>query len=114
LEQNKNEIIKTEQVLSELKVEVSKLFAPPYGEHRQHVLDAAASLGYKTIMWTIDTLDWQEPSPETIIKKVVSRADNGALILTHPKKCTVAALPSIIDALRAQGFSFKTVSSIIQ
>ncbi|MCR4440916.1 MAG: polysaccharide deacetylase family protein [Peptococcaceae bacterium] len=114
LEQNKNEIIKTEQVLTGLNVKVSKIFAPPYGEHQQHVLKAANSLGYKTIMWTIDTLDWQDPSPEAIIKKVLSKADNGALVLTHPKECTVAALPAVIDALRAQDFSFKTVTGILQ
>lgn len=114
LEQNMNEISETEKVLTELGVGISKIFASPYGEHKPHVLQAASALGYKTIMWTLDTVDWKDPAPEVIVKKVSEKADNGALILMHPKKCTLDALPSVIDALRERQFAIKTVSEIIQ
>jgi len=65
-------------------------------------------------MWTLDTVDWKDPAPRTIIDKIVSKADNGALILMHPKKCTLEALPEIIDSLRAKEFTFKVVSEILQ
>lgn len=57
--QNTKEIEETEKVLSGLNIKYSKIFAPPYGEHMEHVLAAADSLGYKTIMWTADTVDWK-------------------------------------------------------
>lgn len=113
VEQNKKEILDTEKVFRDLKVEWARIFASPYGEHGLRVLQAAHDLGYKTIMWTLDTIDWQEPSPETIMERVLSQADNGALILMHPKECTVEVLPELIDALRQEGFSFKKVTEII-
>lgn len=114
IEQNMNEITETEKVITGLGITLSKIFAPPYGEHKPHVLQAASSLGYKTIMWTLDTVDWKEPAPETIVKKIAEKADNGALILMHPKECTLKALPSLTDTLIQKQFVFKTVSEIIQ
>lgn len=112
--ENEKEIVSTEEAFNNLNVKWSKLFAPPYGEHKEHVVKAAENQGYKTIMWTLDTIDWKEPSPQTIINKLVQKADNGSLILMHPKKCTLDALPKVIDSLKAKDFTFVTVSEIIQ
>ncbi len=113
LEQNKKEIADTEKVLQELGITVSKIFAPPYGEHKPHVVSAAEALGYKTIMWTADTVDWQNPSPELLKQRILSKADNGVIVLMHPKKCTLNALPSLIDALQSKGFALKKVTEIL-
>lgn len=114
VEENKNEITITEKIFQELNVGYSKIFAPPYGEHKSHVIKAAESLQYKTVLWTVDTIDWKEPAPETIQQKIISKADNGILILMHPKKCTLQALPKIIDELQKKEYVFKTVTEIIQ
>jgi len=114
LDENIKEITDTERQLLELNVNLSKIYAPPYGEHKKNVLDAANNLGYKTIMWTVDTIDWQEPSSEKIIKRVLDKADNGVLVLMHPKQCTLEALPQLITKLNEENFIFKTVSEIIQ
>jgi peptidoglycan/xylan/chitin deacetylase (PgdA/CDA1 family) len=111
---NIKDITTTEQVFAEHNIPFAKLYAPPYGEHKAHVLEAADSLGYKTIMWTADTVDWQNPTPETIVKRIISKADNGALVLMHPKECTLQALPALITQLRQQDFAFKTVTEILQ
>jgi hypothetical protein len=63
-------------------------------------LAAAEKLGYKTIMWTVDTVDWKGGSGEAIAQKVVSNAQNGAIILMHPKDVTVEALPIMIKELK--------------
>lgn len=113
-EKNKEEITNTEKVFTELGIDIVKIFAPAYGEHKKHVLQAADEIGYKTIMWTADTIDWQDPSPNTILQRIIKRADNGALILMHPKKCTLIALPNIIKTLNKEQYKFKTVTEIIQ
>lgn len=114
IEENIKEITDTENQFLALNLNFCKVYAPPYGEHKKHVLDAAESQGYKTILWTIDTIDWKEPSPDQIIKRVINKADNGALVLMHPKKCTLEALPQLITDLTGENFIFKTVSEIIQ
>ncbi len=91
-----------------------KLFAPPAGAVNDRVAKIAASLGYETIMWTIDTIDWQRPAPEVIIDRVIGKLEPGAIILAHPTAPTQVALPKIIEISRARGYEFVTVGEIIK
>ena len=63
------------------------LYAPPSGECEAHVLEAADNLGYDTILWSVDTIDWQKPDAATIIERVESKIHGGAIILAHPTAC---------------------------
>lgn len=80
------------------------LFAPPYGEQDARVVRTAAELGHWTTLWTLDTIDWQNPPPDTIVARVVPRARDGAIVLMHPKPQTVAALARIITGLQEKGY----------
>ncbi len=102
-----------EKLLVSLGVKPSKLFAPPYGECNLTVVSAAASLGYTTTMWTIDTLDWKTEDPEKILGRVVPKIAPGAIILAHPTKVFLKALPRIVDASRNAGYRFFTVSDLL-
>lgn len=93
--------------------EKTNLFAPPYGEYNDMVLEAAGSIGYKTILWSIDTIDWQRPAPQVIVDRVMRKSHNGAIVLMHPTAPTVKALPEIIRRLSDEGYKFVTVSEII-
>lgn len=103
-----------EKLLISFGVRPSKLFSPPYGECNQTVISAAASLGYTTTMWTIDTLDWKTEDPEKICNRVVPKIASGAIILAHPTKSFIEALPKIVDASRKAGYGFSTVSDLIR
>lgn len=88
-------------------------FRPPFGEFSDRVLEIAAELGYTTIMWTIDSLDWQNPGVDTIVNRVVNNARNGAIVLMHQAAYqTPEALPRIISLLQGT-FRFGTVSSVL-
>ena len=113
VQQNIEEIQKTEQAIERITGFKTRLFAPAYGEKKQHVVDAAAKIGYRTIYWSLDTIDWQKPKPSTIVERIVPRAFNGAIVLMHPTENTVLALPEIIHKLKEQGYSFMTVTEII-
>jgi len=113
-EENQKEIQKAEAALIKAGVEPKKYFAVPYGEKKEHVIAAAEELGYKVIYWTLDTVDWQEPSPKTIIKRIVPHVEDGALILAHPKQCTLEALPELIKQIRSKGFEFAPLSQLIE
>lgn len=113
-EENKQEILKTQKIIKDITGYDTNLFATPYGEKKQHVIDAAGELGYTTIFWTIDTIDWQKDrSPEVIADKVIKNAVNGAIVLMHPTGNTIKALPSMIEALKSQGYELNTVSDIL-
>jgi peptidoglycan/xylan/chitin deacetylase (PgdA/CDA1 family) len=103
-----------ERLLLNLGVRPSKLFAPPYGECNNTVIAAAASLGYTTVMWTIDTLDWNIKDSEKILGRVVPKITSGAIILAHPTEIFLEVLPRIVDASRHSGYQFLTVSELIK
>lgn len=94
--------------------EPAKLFAPPYGEFNEQIVAVAANLGYRTIMWTIDTIDWQRPAPEVIIRRVVEKLKPGAIILMHPTAPTVSALEQILSHLKNKGYTVVTVSNLLK
>ena len=90
------------------------LFRPPYGDYSDSLLNVAKEQGLHTIQWDVDSLDWKGISKEQIASRIVSKCRNGSIVLMHNDgKHTLEALPSIIDGLRAKGFTFKTVGDLI-
>jgi cellulose synthase/poly-beta-1,6-N-acetylglucosamine synthase-like glycosyltransferase/spore germination protein YaaH/peptidoglycan/xylan/chitin deacetylase (PgdA/CDA1 family) len=108
------------------------LFRPPYGIDHQpesaseiQLLPIPQSMGYAIVGARIDPHDWgeangQPPAPaDTIVQRVLADAiaNRGNIILLHDgggdRSHTVAALPRIIDGLRAKGFQFVSVSDLL-
>ncbi len=115
IKENISEIKKTEGIILEKTGYKTCLYAPPYGEKKQHVIKAASNAGYITVYWTIDTIDWDKSrSPQVIFNTVINKAQNGAIVLMHPMPNTVNVLPKIISELKRMGYDFKTVSNIIK
>ncbi|MCL6558999.1 MAG: polysaccharide deacetylase family protein [Firmicutes bacterium] len=111
---NIHEIQKTEEVLKKVTGVKPVLFAPPYGERGEVVLKAAEEAGYTTILWSIDTIDWQRPDPSVILKRVTEKAHNGGIVLMHPTAPTVHALPQMIQELKKQGYELVRVSALLE
>jgi peptidoglycan-N-acetylglucosamine deacetylase len=108
----------------------SLLFRPPYGiDHQPEYAEEVAQLpypqelGYLIVGQRIDPDDWRlmedkHPRPaEEIVEDVLRQAERGNIILLHDgggdRSQTVAAIPLIIDQLRAQGYEFVSVSELI-
>ena len=93
------------------------LFRPPGGAVDSGVIATAGSLGMRTIDWDVDPRDWSLPGTGAIYSDIVSHARDGSIILMHdgggPRGETLAALPRVIDTLRARGFGFATVSELL-
>jgi peptidoglycan/xylan/chitin deacetylase (PgdA/CDA1 family) len=99
--------------LEEAVGRVSKLYAPPYGEWDRRIVRQAARSGHLTVMWTIDTLDWKDPTPEQIKQRVLPKVRAGSIILMHPRPNTVAALPGLLEGLKAKGLAAVTLSTML-
>ncbi len=93
------------------------LFRPPYGATSPALQSLARSMGFTTIMWDIDPRDWSLPGSQAIYNTVVNNAHPGAITEMHdgggPRYETIAALPRIIDTLRARGYHFVTVAQLL-
>ncbi len=90
------------------------LFRPPYGEYDDHVIAAVRGMGLEPIQWDVDSLDWKGISAEEITQRVVSRVQSGSIVLFHnAAEHTPEALPTIIETLLQQGYTFLPVSQLI-
>ncbi len=111
---NLNEISTTHTIIQELLGVEMNLFAPPSGAYDKLTVSCASSLGYKTIMWTRDTVDWRDKDAELIYSRAIKNACGGDLILMHPTEKTVEALPKIISWFKDNGFNLTTVSQTLE
>lgn len=113
LEENKAEILKAEKQIEEIIGVKTRLFAPPSGEFNKETIKAAEELGYKIIMWSIDTIDWKRPGSQYIRDKVLKNVHNGAIVLMHPVNDTVEALHNIIAELKEQGYMITNIHEVL-
>lgn len=90
------------------------LFRPPYGDYNDRVVLTVRELGMEPIQWDVDSLDWKNPTPEKICKRVVERVSPGSIVLFHnAAKNTPAALPSVIEGLIQKGYVMVPVSQLL-
>lgn len=108
------EILGCEMILSKITGKKTTLYAPAFGEFDQKIAATAERLGYQVIMWSLDTIDWQQPDPGTIVQRVLPKIHNDAIILMHPTEPTLQALPIMIKKLKEEGYRFETVPNIIK
>lgn len=107
------EIAKTEKLLKEQLGVTNQWFAPPSGDYDDETVAVAHELKLKTILWTIDTVDWMKPTPESIINKISRRLEPGAMILMHPTESSSKALESIIREVKERDMVLGTVSELL-
>ncbi len=85
-------------------------FRPPGGSLGPAVVATARAQGHQVLLWTVDTKDYTKPPPEAIVSTAMSEVKPGAVILMHDgggdRSHTIAALPILIDQLRAAGYQF--------
>ena len=90
------------------------LFAPPGGSYNQDTVKCAAELGYKTILWTKDTIDWRDQNEELIYQRATENVQSGDLILMHPTKATKNVLERVIATINSKKLALDTVSNTIK
>ncbi|MBE3598129.1 MAG: polysaccharide deacetylase family protein [Limnochordaceae bacterium] len=90
------------------------LFRPPFGEYSDKVIEVADQLGYYTIQWSVDSLDWQNLSAGAIIDRVMRVVGPGDIVLFHNDGAnTPDAVERLIPMLRERGFEIVPVSQLI-
>ncbi|HUH55201.1 MAG TPA: glycosyltransferase, partial [Rhodanobacter sp.] len=123
------ELNATQRLFEALTGHSMRLFRAPYfGDAEPTTADElvpiqiAQKMGYLSVGLHVDAEDWQRPGVDAIVKNVVAGIETtnvdrkGQVVLLHDgggeRSQTVAALPRIIDGLRAQGYQFVTVSAL--
>ncbi|EIW00841.1 polysaccharide deacetylase family sporulation protein PdaB [Thermoanaerobacter siderophilus] len=113
-EQMVEELYKTQKIVVESTGVKPILFRPPYGAFNKTLLEISDALGLHVVLWNVDPDDWRSPAVENVVNRVISHTKNGSVILMHEGKTnTLAALPQIIEKLKSEGYSFVTVSELL-
>lgn len=96
----------------------SRLLRPPGGIYDANVGDICNKLGYRIVLWSVDTKDWTGATAGDIEHEILDRVSDGAIILMHDYICGVShtpeALKKVIPELKALGYEFVTVSELIR
>ena len=116
--------LSTDDIKLELTTSISKiesvvdtkveLFRLPYGAYNNTVMNAVNETGLKTIQWDVDTLDWKGLSGIEICERVMSKVQNGSIILCHNNSDNILdALPLVLERLINAGYELVKVGNLI-
>jgi peptidoglycan/xylan/chitin deacetylase (PgdA/CDA1 family) len=110
-----NELSQTHQLIREKSSQQCTVYRPPYGaitEHQQSLI--TEHLGYHLSLWNVDSLDWQKPTIDELIRKATHLEVKRAILLFHDfSNATRQALPKILDTLQSYHGTFYTASRIL-
>lgn len=114
------EIEKTDAALRAIGYQENILFRPPYGKKLFVLPWYLQKTGRTSVTWDIEPETWPDvaKSAQTIAEHVIENARPGSIILLHvmydSREESRKALPSIINGLKEQGYTFVTVSDLIE
>lgn len=113
-EEMRKEIAACNEKIRALTGETPTLFRAPYGDYDNALLDVLDGMKMQCVQWDVDSLDWKDLSADEITDRVLSRVQSGSIVLFHnAAKHTPEALPGIIKALKAQGYTFVKASKLL-
>jgi len=90
------------------------VFRPPFGDYNNLLIETAKELGYHTIQWDVDSLDWKEMGVTPVVDRVTRNVKPGSIVLFHNNAKYVAEfLPLVLQRLQEQGYEIVPVSELI-
>lgn len=106
-DQIRDEIMKAHEIISRFLDDDDPLFRPPYGASNTRVEAIVAELGYRAVLWDVDTRDWDRANqPDGWIERGIDRIRDRteARVLAHDiQETTADHLPMFISEIRALG-----------
>ncbi|KIL46413.1 polysaccharide deacetylase family protein [Jeotgalibacillus campisalis] len=112
------QITSTNEIVEKITGVKANLFRPPYGDYTSADALVFDKLGFKNILWSVDTIDYSGKSAEEILTIVQRDKSPGGIILQHNFQSsklqgTVDALPQMIDQLREEGYELVTIDRLL-
>jgi len=116
-EQVRSELESAADEIESLTGERPTLWRAPYSLTNATVNEVASSLGLTRVGADVNSRDYLEPGTDAIVSAVLDNVHDGSIVQLHDgspddsedRSQTAAALPTIIDELRARGYELDTV-----
>jgi len=113
---------RAQEIISKIAGTQPRLARPPCGVRTPAYFAAAEALGLRTVQWDVAGFDWKERTSTEIADSVLRDASAGSIILLHDadsalkrdRSATVAALPTIIEGLKARGLGIVPLTQLLE
>jgi len=93
-----------------------RFLRPPFGAINHTVWMQAKEAHEGLVRWDVDSKDYRRPGVDAIVQNVTGHVGRDSIVLLHdgggPRDETMQALPAIIRWLKANGYTFVTVSQM--
>lgn len=110
-EEFKDQLIKTNDIISEITGKEVLYVRPPYGTWDKTF---ESELNMFPVLWTVDPKDWCSDNVACITDKIVTKAGENDIILLHDYyESSVTAALKVVDSLQKKGYEFVTVEEIL-
>ena len=116
----RQEIETTDKLIRDTGYQGQIHFRPPYGKKLFALPYYLSKSGRKTITWDVEPDSYPEiaASADKIVGHVLTKTQPGSIILLHVMyssgEQSMKAVRGIIEGLKAKGYSFKTVSELLE
>lgn len=96
-----------------LQMTPPKYFRPPFGEYNAAVVSTAREIGYRSVMWSATSLDY-EPStpPDRAARTILKHLQPGGIILCHATNVSKVAIPAVIGNLERRGYHMVSLQEV--
>jgi peptidoglycan/xylan/chitin deacetylase (PgdA/CDA1 family) len=116
------ELDEAEQVFRDEVGTCPALFRPPHGTHTPFMSHVVTDSGMTLVTWDVSARDWVATDASKLAKDILAKAKPGSIILLHDgldgnvgadRSVVVAALPAILEGLRAKGLKPVTLDQLL-
>lgn len=113
------EIERTDKLIRDAGYQGEIYFRPPYGKKLFTLPYYLSRTGRKSVTWDVEPDSYPEIAADSgkITEHVLSRARPGSIIILHvmysSRRESLEAVQKVVEGLKAQGYSFKTVSELL-
>lgn len=114
----RTQIVAQADWLAKLGAPRPRLFRPPFGSFDTRTFRVLRRNRMLMVLWSVDSQDYRRPGVRAIVRRVLTGARPGAIVLMHDaggaRSQTVAALPEIVRKLRRRGYRLVTVPQLLR
>ncbi len=118
------EIRYAEHVIREATGVTTRFFRPPKAWLRRAVKQKIQAMGYRVVLWSLNSKDWVSFNHKYIVHYIASRVKNGDILLFHDsgnvfsregghRGQTVETIPHLVEVLRKKGYEFVTIEELL-
>jgi len=124
MEELKKELIDAEKIIKNVTGKTTIYFRPPKAWLTPREKEKIKAMGYKIILWSLNSKDWVTFDDKYIVRFIMHRIRPGDIILFHDsggvfsteggdRSETVKAVPILIDKLREKGYKIVTIRELL-